>query len=379
MDFTFFCPTKIIISQNASADLAREINALPAGKVFLLTDEGILKAGVAEALIHVAQQSGRELIVFSDIPGNPNVPDVMRALEAMPGETPSVIVAIGGGSVIDTAKACSILLNHPGIDWEDLQWGRATISNPSLPLIAIPTTAGTGSEVSHVAVIGDRTGFKKGLVHSTVFPRVAIIDGALMLSLPLKLTAATGVDALTHALEAYLGKRANPITDAFALAAMRDLARYLPEATHHGTNLQARRAVALAATLAGVAMDQSGLGLDHALCGPLAARYHLHHGLGIAVLLPATLKFDAEAIPGARWQTIRDTLDLPESAQASSLGEWAQAFIRGLGLPTSIREAGIDPKDIDEMALEATRMAMIGNNIRAAGLEECKQVLMAAL
>jgi alcohol dehydrogenase class IV len=379
MGYTFYCPTKIVVSENAAEDLVRTLGGMPSGMVLILTDAGVLKAGLAQPLIQAVEQSGRQVISFSDIPGNPNVPDVIRALQAAPSDKPATIVAIGGGSVIDTAKALGILFNHAGVDWEDLQWKRAAIAHPALPVIAIPTTAGTGSEVTHVAVIGDRTGFKMGVVHEAIFPRVAILDGALMASLPPNLTAATGMDALAHALEAYLGKRANPITDSFALAAMRDLVRCLPKTTHNGSNLTARRTVALAATLAGSAMDQAGLGLDHALCGPLANHYHLHHGLGVTVLLPATMDYNGEAIPAVRWAEMRAALGLAESTPPAALGGWTREFIRGLGLPTRIREIGIEPTNLDQMALEATRMAMIGNNIRAAGLEECKMVLEAAL
>jgi alcohol dehydrogenase class IV len=347
--------------------------------VLVLTDAGVLRAGVAGPLIEAVQKTGRETHVFSDIPGNPNVPDVERAHGAVRSEKPTAIVALGGGSVIDTAKACGILLNQPGADWEALQWGKAKVTNRSLPVIAVPTTAGTGSEVSHVAVIGDRRGFKKGLVHREIFPYAAIVDGALMRSLPASITAATGVDALAHALEAFLGKRANAITDALALGAMRELVQHLPETTRNGTNLKARRAVALAATMAGAAMDQSGLGLVHALCGPLAAHYKLHHGLGITLLLAPSLDFDAEAIEPERWRVLRDALALPTASAPSALGDWARQFIRGLGLPAGLREAGLNPDNLDVMAHEAMQMAMIGNNVRSAGVEACKAVLEAAL
>jgi alcohol dehydrogenase class IV len=379
MTYSFSLPTKLVVSENAAQDLSQELDALPAGAVFLLSDQGILSAGLEKPIVQAMHAAGRQMFLYGNVPGNPNISDVLAALQVLDGARPAAIVGLGGGSVIDTAKAAGVLLAHPGLDWVDLQWGRAHIRQASLPVIALPTTAGTGSEVTHVAVIGDHQGFKKGVVHPAIFPRISIIDGSLMLSLPVKLTAATGVDAVVHALEAYLGRRANPTTDLFALGALQVLVGGLPEVTHNGANLPARREVALAATWAGIAMDQAGLGLCHALDGPLAAHHHVHHGLGNAVLLTATLDFNAAAIPAGRWEPLRAALGLPAAAQPAALPAWAQDFIRGLGLPSRLGEIGIGPDTIPAMAEEATRMAMIHNNPRPAGAADCRAVLEAAL
>ncbi|MBI3763008.1 MAG: iron-containing alcohol dehydrogenase [Chloroflexi bacterium] len=380
MSHTLHCPTKLIFSDDAGADLVREVGGLPSGRALVVTDPGIVNAGIAAPLTDALNQSGRDPEVFTEIPSNPGVSDVRAAVAAARGIGPAIIVASGGGSAIDVAKAVGLLLAHDGDDWEDFQWGRTPVTRESLPTIAIPTTAGTGSEASHVAVIGDRSSFKKGLVHPTLFPRVAIVDAKLTLSLPPSLTAATGMDALTHALEAYLGKRANPSSDLFALAALRNIVRWLSQATHQGDNVNARREMAQAAAWAGIAMDHAGLGLCHALCGPLSARYRVHHGLGNALLLPAVLDFNAEAIPAARWPALRDALSLtPGKAKPHDLATWARDFVARLGLPTNLRAIGVDAMTFDAMAEEATRMAMIANNCRPAGAAECLAVLKAAL
>ena len=376
MSATFFCPTKLIFSDDAGRDLARELG--DANRIAVITDRGVVQAGVVEPIVQALQNAGHTLVVYSEVPGNPNVGDVNNALAIIGATPPAFIVAIGGGSVIDTAKAVSILLTHPGTNWEDLQWGRASIIHASVPVIAIPTTAGTGSEVSHVAVIGDQAGFKKGVVHSAVFARAAILDGALTRALPAHLTAATGMDALVHALEAYLGQRAHPTTDLYALAALKLAVRWLPKATARGEDVDARRKMLEAAAWGGIAMDQAGLGLAHALCGPLAARYHLHHGLGVALLLPATLAFNAEAIPQDRWDELRGAIGAP-ALEPGALGEWAREFVSQLGLPTRLREVKVEADSIGAMAEEAMRMAMIGNNVRTVTVEDCRQVLEAAL
>ncbi len=289
MSSSFYFPTKIIVSENAASDLVLELKDAAVDSVFLVTDQGIRKAGIAEPLIQALISAGFNPVIYDDVPGNPNIPDVKKALEAVKDQRITHIIAIGGGSVLDTAKAIGLLLADEELDYEEVQWRRQQITKGSLPVIGIPTTAGTGSEVTHVAVIGDRNGFKMGVLHPALFLKTAIIDGNLMSSLPANLTAHTGMDALTHAIEAFLSKKANSTADIFALGAIRAIVEWLPAAYHDGKNMQARQNMAIAATWAGIAFDQSSLGLVHALAGPLCGTYHLHHGLGVATLLPATL------------------------------------------------------------------------------------------
>ncbi|MCU0502913.1 MAG: iron-containing alcohol dehydrogenase [Anaerolineae bacterium] len=385
MAHTVYCPTKLIFSDDAGLDLERELATLDPGPVMVITDAGILPTGILDRLMPALSAGGRPVEVFSDVPGNPGVTTVAAGLAAAQTIRPSALVALGGGSAIDVAKAVSVLLPHPGIGgvsglrWEDLQAGRAKLSGARAPLIAMPTTAGTGSEVSHVAVIGAGDGFKRGVVHASLFPSAAIVDARLALSLPPKLTGATGMDALVHAIEAFLGRRANPSMDLLAVGAMRAIAGSLPGAVADGADLAARREMAQAAAWAGMAMDQAGLGLCHALCGPLSAHHEVHHGLGNAVLLPAVLAFNAPAVSPGRWAALRDALGLPVDAGPDALAGWAGAFIGGLGLPTRLRDMGLDGATFPAIAAEATRMAMIGNNVRAAGEAECLAVLEAAL
>lgn len=379
MAHTFFCPTKLIFSDDAGADLGRELAALGAGPAFVITDAGIVAAGILARLLPALAAGGRSVEVFRDTPGNPGVETVAAALSAARSLAPTALVAVGGGSAIDVAKAVSVLLAHPAVGWGDLQAGRATLTGARVPLIALPTTAGTGSEVSHVAVIGAADGFKKGVVHASLFPAVAIVDAGLALSLPPRLTAATGMDALVHAIEAYLGRRASPTLDLLALGALRALVRSLPAAVADGANLAARREMAQAAAWAGMAMDQAGLGLCHALCGPLSAHHEVHHGLGNAVLLPAVLSFNAPAIPEERWPALRHALGMPSDARPEALADWAVGFLTRIGLPTRLRDLGLDGATFPAIAAEATRMAMIGNNVRPAGEAECLAVAQAAL
>jgi len=379
MSSSFFFPTKIIVSDEAAVDLLLELKGVSPDGVFVITDQGIIQHGIADALLSSLSAAGFTPTIYDQVPGNPNIPDVKLALDAVKNKNITHVVAIGGGSVLDTAKAVGLLLADKDLDYEEVQWRRQQITKGSLPVIGIPTTAGTGSEVTHVAVIGDSKGFKMGVLNPALFLKTAIIDGNLMLSLPSNLTATTGMDALVHSIEAFLSKKSNGTADIFALGAIRSIVRWLPEAFLDGKNLEARKAMGLAATWAGIAFDQSSLGLVHALAGPLCGNYHLHHGLGVAVLLPSTLDFNSSAIPEERWTLLREALMLPPTSKPKDLGEWARRFLKSLDMPTKLSELGLTADRIPVIAESATKMAMIGLNIRQAGLEECKQVLEAGL
>lgn len=379
MSFTFNFTTKLIFSEEAGSDLLLELASAPLEGVLILTDKGIIQAGIAKKILSKLEEKGFTPVVFDEIPGNPNVPDVKKALAAIEGKHITHVVALGGGSVLDVAKAVGLLLGDPELDYEEVQWRRQNIKKAPLPVIGIPTTAGTGSEVTHVAVVGDSKGFKMGVLHPAMFMKTAIIDGSLMLSLPPQLTATTGMDSLVHAIEAFLSKKANPVSDMFALSAIRAIVKWLPEAYKNGSNLEARKQMAMAATLAGISFDQSSLGLVHALAGPLCGTYHLHHGLGVATLLPATLEFDAPAIPIDRWESLRFALGLPEGAKADVLVDFARQLLKTLDLPTHLSEVGLVAEQIPAIAETATKMAMIGFNVRSADVEDCKKVLEAGL
>jgi alcohol dehydrogenase class IV len=379
MSFTFYFPTKLVFSEEAGSDLLVELASAAPDGVLLLTDKGIIQAGIASKILSKLEEKGFTPVVFDDIPGNPNIPDVKKALAAIEGKHITHVVALGGGSVLDVAKAVGLLLGDPELDYEEVQWHRQAIKKTPLPVIGIPTTAGTGSEVTHVAVVGDSKGFKMGVLHPAMFMKTAIIDGSLMLSLPPQMTSTTGMDSLVHAIEAFLSRKANPVSDMFALSAIRSIVKWLPEAYKNGSNLEARKQMAMAATLAGISFDQSSLGLVHALAGPLCGTYHLHHGLGVATLLPATIEFDAPAIPTERWVSLRDALGLPQDAKPEGLGNFARDLLKTLGMPTRLSEVGLKAEDIPVIAETATKMAMIGLNVRPADVEDCKKVLEAGL
>jgi alcohol dehydrogenase len=241
--------------------------------------------------------------------------------------------------------------------------------------------------MTKVTVIEDEeTHFKRGVLSPHLFAHAAVLDPALTLSLPPHLTAATGVDVVGHAIEAYVGRRANPITDALALEAVRRAWQHLPRAAQRGDDLAARQEMMLASTLAGLAFDQSGLGIIHSLAGPVAARYGLHHGLCIGLLLPHGLAYNLPALPDASAQGAGETgldkrtallqaLGMPASLRDEEVIERVQAWLQDLGLPSTLRQLEITDPDLPSIADEASRMTLLPNNPRPATAGDCQRLL----
>ncbi len=377
MSFTYHLPTKIIFGQPALESLRAELAALKAERVLLVSDAGLARIGLVEQFRAGLSDDGRQVGAFADIGTNPTTAEVTAGLAQAQELNSQAIVALGGGSAIDVAKAIAMLMANGG-SYADYQWGGRTISQRSLPLLATPTTAGTGSEVTKVAVIVDpERPFKKGVLNPLMFPHAAIIDPELTRSLPLLLTAATGMDAFSHALESYTGRRANPYTDQFALAALETIGWALPRAVTDGNDMQAREAMMLAAVWAGTAMDHAGLGLIHSLSGPLTGALHLHHGLANAILLPHVLRFNLPAIPPDRRRRLNTITGLAADASGETLVDHLVGFLRGLGLTARLDEvadlSGL--RDFSDLAADTLRMAMTPNNPRTVTAGDVETIL----
>jgi alcohol dehydrogenase len=229
--------------------------------------------------------------------------------------------------------------------------------------------------MTKVTVIEDEeTRFKKGVLSPFLFARAAVLDPALTLSLPAHLTAATGADVLGHALEAFVGRRANPITDVLALEALRRTWQRLPRATHHGDDPSARQEMMLASAMAGLAFDQSGLGIVHSLAGPVAGHYGLHHGLCVGLLLPQGLAYNLPVL-GDKRQALLQALGMPASMGNAEVIERLEAWLLDLGLPATLSQLGIEDPDLPAMAEEASRMTLLPNNPRAATAGDCQRLL----
>jgi alcohol dehydrogenase class IV len=374
MEFGFYSPVRLVFGQPVAAALPVVLAEFEVERVLLLSDAGLEAIGLVDQIAGSLSAGGWQIASFARVRSNPTVDDVEAAL-ARAGEVGAqALVALGGGSVIDVAKAVGLLATNGGT-YAEYQWEGRPITRPILPLVAVPTTSGTGSEVTKVTVIEDKeTRFKKGVLSPYLFARAAVLDPALTVSLPAHLTAATGVDAFGHALEAFVGRRASPITDALALDALRRAWHNLPRATHQGDDLPAREEMMLASVTAGLAFDQSGLGIIHSLAGPVAGRYGLHHGLCVGLLLPQGLAYNLPVLEAKR-PALLTALGMPASLADDQVIDQVKDWLTGLGLPLTLSEVEITEPDLPSMAEEASRMVLLPNNPRPATAADCQRLL----
>ncbi len=375
--FTYHLPTRIVFGQAAYEALPAELGTLGAQAVLLISDPGLADLGLVAEVATALEEASYDVTTFTGVSSNPTTDEVHAGLEIAQAQAVDALVALGGGSPIDVAKAIALLLANGGT-YADYQWGGKAITERSRPLVAVPTTAGTGSEVSKVAVVSDADNpFKKGVLSPLMFPHVAVLDPALTRGMPAWLTAATGIDAFVHAFEAYAGRRANPHTDRLALDALETAWCYLPAATQDGDDMEARERMMLAAFWAGTAMDHAGLGLVHALSGPLTTHLHLHHGLANGIILPYVVAFNLPAIPEGRRQALHEIFGLAPDAGDEELVNSLKQFVEDLGLPTSLSvlDEPLDDVDWEAIAEETTRMVLIHNNPRPASAADCLHIL----
>ncbi len=295
--FEFHCPVNIVAGTLALEHLAHELDSRQSLRPALLADAGVVAAGLTSLLAEVLGQVGRGCVIeCCDIPPDSNFEVVHQIVQQCRAAEVDSLIAIGGGSVLDTAKVVNVLLSVGGTDLHAYA-GAGVINQRLQPLYVIPTTAGTGSEVTTVAVIRDaHKDVKVPFTSAYLMPDVAIIDPRMTASLPPHITAFTGMDALTHAIEAYLSLAKNPLSDAYAEAAIRMIAGHLAEAVRHPGNVEARLAMAQGATMAGIAFSNAMVGLVHALGHSVGALCHLPHGLCMSILLPYVLTFSRDEI-----------------------------------------------------------------------------------
>lgn len=379
----FLLPTEVISGPGCIQELKRFIKV--GDKVALITDSFLVKIGVAEKVEEVLKNIGATSQIFDDIPPNPHAEVVGKCRAFVEDIGANVVVCLGGGSPMDVAKVVAMLANNEGT-WEDYQWNMKQPANPPLTYIAIPTTSGTGSEVTKTAVIIDRN-TKKGTGGDFFFAKGALLDPELMVSLPPMLTATTGIDAMTHAIEAYVGKNNQPFTDALALEAIGILAKYLPRAFSNGDDLLAREQVAIAAAMAGLAMDQSGLGIVHSMSGPLSSYYDVPHGLSNAVGLPYGMAYNIIAVP-ERLARIAEALGVDitglsdrEAAQAAV--ETVMDMMDDMQIPKDLNDYfmkyGADEGDIEKFAEESCKMFLMRNNPRNPQVKDIAEIFEAIL
>jgi len=344
----FHVPTRLIFGPgciNILERVARE--DLRANQLFLITDRNLVQARLVDKV--VSQIDGME--VFDDVEANPKSTTVSRVGDRVREKAPDAIIALGGGSVIDAGKAIALLATNPGrIEQYE---GKEKYTNPPLPVIAIPTTCGTGSEVTWVSVITDtRRKFKMSIKGREMFPAVAIVDPDMIITLPAGVIASTGMDALTHAIEAFTVKPATPITDLFALKAIQLIWQSLPEAYENIKEKKgAREDLMLGSTLAGFAFGNSDVGSVHCISESIGALFDIPHGVANAVFLPYVMRFNLP-VCSKRYARIAVAVGLAEEDEkhsAERLVDEVQAMSRRINIP-SFADLDIDPKKFDLIA-----------------------------
>jgi alcohol dehydrogenase class IV len=346
------------------------------GKLLIVTDEGLAATPVPGMITAILEAEEINFETYTDINPNPDEETVLKITEYIKSNNIDRIIALGGGSPLDAAKAAAALAANPG-SLEDYQWNGLAFENPAIPLIAIPTTAGTGSEVTGVSVITSRN-MKKGVLGKAIFPKSALIDPQLMTGLPPFLTAVTGLDALTHAIESYIGLNSNPLTDSLAMEAIRLIHENLLKAYRNGDNLEAREKMAMASTMAGIAMDQAGLGIVHSLSGPVCSYLHLSHGFANALLLSFGMKYNLQT-SSTKLAKIAvlleaDTRGMDEKTAALAAIDEVKKLVSTLDLDEKIKKVQNQKVDTVIFGDNASRMFLIKNNPRKAGAEDCQEI-----
>lgn len=341
LNFNYFGPTKVVFGTGSIAELPMEIAAL-GKKAFLVTDQGIRETGLVDL---VTDRMGDLLAgVYSDVPQDSGMEVVDKGAEAALAAGADVLVSLGGGSVIDTAKGMCIVMKEGG-SFRDFQ-GMQMLARLQVPHIVVPTTAGTGSEVTSGAVVMDREQGQKVIIFEYFnTPRVALLDPRMTAKLPPPLTATTGMDAMTHAVESYVSQQRNPISDAAALHAIKLIAEYLPICVDNGADLAARGQMQVAALLAGWAFSNAMVGLVHAMAHSLGAVCGIAHGLANGLLLPHVMKYNLEEVPELLADVARamgaDTAGMDSLNAGQVAVHEMKALSKRIGLSQRLRDLGV--------------------------------------
>jgi lactaldehyde reductase len=365
-------------------ELITELNKRQMKKALVVTDADLVKFGVSTMVTGLLDKESIRYEIFSDIKANPTVKNVHDALAAFRRVTPDVIIAIGGGSVIDTAKAISIIVNNP--EFEDVLSleGVAGTRHKAFPLIAFATTAGTAAEVTINYVITDENSHRKLVcVDPNDIPLIAFNDAEMMTSMPKGLTAATGLDALTHAIEGYITPGANPLSELLCLSSIRFIVENLEKAVEDGSNLPAREGMALGSYTAGMAFSNVGLGIVHSMAHPLGGRFDIAHGVANALLLPYVMEYNKVAAK-AKYAKIAQAMGVditrlnPDEAADAAI-KAVRKLSKAVNIPQKLSEIGIKEESLQQLAEDAFIDPCTGGNPRETSVADILQIYKQAL
>lgn len=379
MSLHFSSPPQLIMGDDALESAAGMLSTL-GKKVLIVTDPGIIAAGIHELVHSLLTTSNLPIETFSDVVGNPDIETVEKAEAARSNFEADIIVAIGGGSSIDVAKAVAVVATNGGgiADYE----GVDKFTNAPLPVFVVPTTVGSGSEVTKGAVItNNETHVKMVIVSDLMFAKVAILDPRVVAGLPGRIAATTGMDALTHAIEAYVAKGANPVTDAINLGAIEIIGKNLVGASKGDADSLYQ--MLIASSMAGIGFHDAGLGAVHALANTLGGHFGIHHGTANALFLPYVIDFNIPAAP-ERFARIAQALGedisgLSADAAAQLTSDRVHRLAEETGVPRTLTELDIPEDAIPVLANDALTQADLPGNPREASLEDLINLYQRAL
>lgn len=380
LPFDFQPQTRVVYGPGTVDRLGELAAEIGGNRVFLVTDKGLAEAGHEQHGVEALLSAGLEVTVYDDVHPNPTTEDVGRALEVAREKKIDIIVGLGGGSSMDCAKGVNFLLSNGG-KMEDY-WGIGKATKPMLPMIAVPTTAGTGSEAQSFALIANaETHMKMACGDKKVACRIAILDPVLTCSMPNSVAAATGIDALSHALETFVTKPRNLISQLFSQEAWRLIEEGFPRIFQAPDDLEARGKMLLGAHLAGAAIENSMLGATHALANPLSAHYNMTHGIAIGIMLPHVIRYNAEVV-GDLYGKLAARVSLCEESDPNAsqlLAEHVKTLVASAGLPTNLTQCNVNSDLIPTLAQEAVKQWTGNFNPRPVDVDSLKEMYQCAL
>ena len=376
--YQIMLPRKIRFGVGCLNTIADEARELGAQRALIVTDPGVYRAGLTEAVKEPLVSAGIEVDIFSEAEPEPTLPWLDATADKMRRQKYDLLIGVGGGSSMDFAKGLSVLMTHGGRGQDYL--GADKVPEPGIPVFALPTTAGTGSEATNIAVFGDpERELKTGMVSPHLFARLALVDPTLTYGCPSKVTAASGMDALVHAIECYTSRKATTFSDTLALEAMRLIAGNLKMAVRDGSNKESRHGMSEGALLAGMAFVNAGCGAAHALAYPLGSRFHVTHGVANGLLLSYVMECNL-ASNLAKYATVARMLGVEteghspqEAAEQGVLA--ARALAADIGLPTRLRDLGVPREALEDMAVATMDVTgILDSNPKSLTLHDVRQI-----
>ncbi len=353
--FDYHCPTRIVFGPDQVDTLGALAQECGGSRVLLISDPGVIEAGHTERAIQALQKASIEVQVFGDVQENPTTADVAAGQQLAQDYQPDLLIGLGGGSSMDCAKGINFLYTNGG-EMKDY-WGIDKASKPMLPMIAIPTTAGTGSETQSFALISDaETHVKMACGDKKARCAIALLDPTLTLTQPQRVTALTGIDALSHALESHVSTEATPPSRVFSREAWKLLTKNLPDVFRNPTDIRARSAVQLGAAWAGLAIENAMLGAAHGAANPLTAHYQVAHGQAVGLMLPHIIRFNGK-VAQAQYEELAAIAGLNTDVPDASIANWIHTLLKMTGLYQSLGDVigtHTEMNEIERLAQEAS-------------------------